>query len=53
MDSDLLARKLPKLRLWPSPDGERGWDQDVMQIGGSILCVSQFTLYGRQVVREI
>ncbi|KAG8348054.1 putative D Tyr tRNA(Tyr) deacylase [Trypanosoma vivax] len=39
-----IVRKLLSLRLWPSEDGEKSWDRNVVQIGGGILLVSQFTL---------
>ncbi|MFQ4137136.1 D-aminoacyl-tRNA deacylase [Nodosilinea sp. PGN35] len=49
-----IARKCLDLRLFPSPgsDGQRPaqeghrWDLSVQDIGGEILVVSQFTLYG-------
>ncbi|MGD1275656.1 MAG: D-aminoacyl-tRNA deacylase [Tepidisphaeraceae bacterium] len=37
-----MARKLVELRLFPG--GDRNFDQDVKQIGGSILLVSNFTV---------
>lgn len=41
------ARKILGLRLWSNPEGSRAWDQDVVQAGLEVLCVSQFTLFGR------
>ncbi|MBD2119403.1 D-aminoacyl-tRNA deacylase [Trichocoleus sp. FACHB-262] len=44
---DWMARKCLELRLFP--DSERGngrFDQSVQEIGGELLVVSQFTLYG-------
>ncbi|WOD41462.1 D-aminoacyl-tRNA deacylase [Nodosilinea sp. E11] len=49
-----MARKCLDLRLFPSldSDGQRSaqegdrWDHSVQTIGGDILVVSQFTLYG-------
>ncbi|CAK7269658.1 D-tyrosyl-tRNA(Tyr) deacylase [Sporothrix epigloea] len=42
-DAESLAAKIVKLRLWD--DGEGGtWKRNVQDIGGEILCVSQFTL---------
>ena len=41
------CRKILKARLWPSEDGSRAWDRSVTDIGGEVLLVSQFTLYGR------
>jgi D-tyrosyl-tRNA(Tyr) deacylase len=46
-DADYIARKILGLRLWPSPDGSKAWDQNVQQRGYGVLCVSQFTLFGR------
>ncbi|MBE9157462.1 D-tyrosyl-tRNA(Tyr) deacylase [Nodosilinea sp. LEGE 06152] len=40
-----MARKCLDLRLFPSPGSDR-WDLSVQDIGGEILVVSQFTLYG-------
>lgn len=44
--AELLAEKIVKLRLF---DGEEGKinDQSILDIGGEILVVSQFTLAGR------
>ncbi len=40
-----MVRKCLSLRLFP--DAETGrWDQSIQDIGGEILVVSQFTLYG-------
>ncbi|CAK7564694.1 MAG: D-tyrosyl-tRNA(Tyr) deacylase [Sporothrix epigloea] len=45
-DAESLAAKVVKLRLWD--DGEGGtvdkWKKNVQDIGGEVLCVSQFTL---------
>ena len=40
-----MARKCLDLRLFPSPGSQR-WDCSVQDIGGELLVVSQFTLYG-------
>lgn len=40
-----MATKILKMRLWPD-ESERQWKQDVRDIQGEVLCVSQFTLYG-------
>ncbi len=40
-----MVRKCLTLRLFPSDDSDR-WDASVQDIGGSLLVVSQFTLYG-------
>jgi len=43
---DWMVRKCLELRLFPS--GEKGdrWEKSVQEIGGELLVVSQFTLYG-------
>jgi D-tyrosyl-tRNA(Tyr) deacylase len=42
---DWVARKCLDLRLFP--DGEEGrFDKSVQEIGGELLVISQFTLYG-------
>ena len=43
-DCEKLAAKLTKLRLWPDEQGAP-WRKSAADIGGKILCVSQFTLY--------
>src|SRR5690606_473866 len=45
-DADVrwTADKLSTIRMFRSPDGEKHFDLDVKQAGGSILLVSQFTL---------
>lgn len=40
-------RKITGVRLWPSEDGAKPWHRSVQGVGGEILCVSQFTLFGR------
>jgi len=42
-DSEQSAAKLLKVRLWDDETGAR-WKRNVQDIGGEILCVSQFTL---------
>lgn len=47
-DAEKYARKLLKLRIWPSDDNEGGkktWDKGVLDNEYEILIVSQFTLY--------
>ncbi len=39
-----MVRKVQNIRLWPSEN--KGFDLSVKDIGGEILVVSQFTLYG-------
>jgi D-tyrosyl-tRNA(Tyr) deacylase len=42
-----MARKCLELRLFPgNPNSNQRWDKSVQEIGGEILVVSQFTLYG-------
>jgi D-tyrosyl-tRNA(Tyr) deacylase len=44
---DWMARKCLELRLFPdSENGNGRFDQSVQEIGGEILVISQFTLYG-------
>lgn len=42
-DSEQSAAKLLKVRLWDDEAGGR-WKRNVQEIGGEVLCVSQFTL---------
>lgn len=42
---DWMAKKCLSLRLFPASEGDR-WEASVQEIGGEILVVSQFTLYG-------
>ncbi|WP_199246444.1 D-aminoacyl-tRNA deacylase [[Phormidium] sp. ETS-05] len=47
VELDWMARKCLELRLFPDgTDGSGRWDKSVVDIGGEILAVSQFTLYG-------
>ena len=43
-DSQWLARKCARLRIFPDEDGHM--DHSVADTGGEVLVVSQFTLYG-------
>jgi D-tyrosyl-tRNA(Tyr) deacylase len=44
---DWMARKCLELRLFPgSKNGSDRWEKSVQEIGGELLVVSQFTLYG-------
>ena len=45
-DAEFLARKILNSRLWPN-EKNKAWDCSVTQQGYEVLCVSQFTLYGR------
>lgn len=43
-DIDYVANKIANLRLWE--DGEGKMNRSILEVGGDILSVSQFTLYG-------
>lgn len=43
-DADYLAEKIPGLRIFP--DEQDRMNRSVTEIGGAVLVVSQFTLYG-------
>ena len=44
---DWMARKCLDLRLFPGDNGNADrWEKSVQEIGGELLVVSQFTLYG-------
>ncbi len=43
---DWMARKCLELRLFPEKAGGDRWEKSVREIGGELLVVSQFTLYG-------
>ena len=42
--ADRLADKVSKLRVFES--AEKPMDRSLLDVGGAVLCVSQFTLYG-------
>jgi len=43
-DADYLAGKIPNLRVFENEQGQM--DRSLLDIGGELLIVSQFTLYG-------
>ncbi len=43
-DAEVLAAKLVDLRLFR--DGDRGFERSLVEVGGSMLAISQFTLFG-------
>ncbi|HEY9859177.1 MAG TPA: D-aminoacyl-tRNA deacylase [Candidatus Obscuribacterales bacterium] len=44
---DWMTRKCLELRLFPGDENSSGrWEKSVQEIGGELLVVSQFTLYG-------
>ncbi|MBW4644378.1 MAG: D-tyrosyl-tRNA(Tyr) deacylase [Goleter apudmare HA4340-LM2] len=43
---DWMTRKCLELRLFPDQEGGDRWQKSVQEIGGELLVVSQFTLYG-------
>lgn len=43
---DWMVRKCLELRLFPDPQGGERWQKSVEEIGGELLVISQFTLYG-------
>lgn len=45
-DARYVAAKIRDLRIFPSEDGAKPIDRSVLDVGGSVLVVSQFTLYG-------
>ncbi|KAG5355898.1 D-tyrosyl-tRNA(Tyr) deacylase [Yarrowia sp. B02] len=46
-DVEKVANKIIKTKLWPSVDGTQQWKQSVLDVGGDVLCVSQFTLFAK------
>jgi D-tyrosyl-tRNA(Tyr) deacylase len=44
-DIKYLVEKAVNMRIFPAEDGDSGFDRSVLDIGGSVLVVSQFTLY--------
>ena len=44
-DIDYLVNKTVNLRIFSAVDGESGFDKSLLDVGGSVLLVSQFTLF--------
>ena len=44
---DTLIEKVINLRIFADESEEKHFDRSILEIGGEILVVSQFTLYGR------
>ncbi|KAJ5594233.1 D-aminoacyl-tRNA deacylase [Penicillium hispanicum] len=45
-EAETLVNKVLKAKFWPDENGGQ-WKKNVQDIGGEVLCVSQFTLYGK------
>ncbi|KAJ5864840.1 uncharacterized protein N7529_006756 [Penicillium soppii] len=45
-EAETLVNKVLKAKFWPDENGVQ-WKKNVKEIEGEILCVSQFTLYGK------
>lgn len=43
---DWMVRKCLELRLFPDEQGGDRWQKSIQEIGGELLVISQFTLYG-------
>ena len=46
-DADVIVQKVLTSRLFADSETDAAWKKSVVDISGEILCVSQFTLYGR------
>ena len=44
--AEWLANKIASLRIFPALDGRSGFDRSLLEVGGQVLVISQFTLYG-------
>ena len=44
-DIDYLVNKTVNLRIFSAVDGESGFDKSLLDVGGSVLLISQFTLF--------
>ncbi|KAJ5115084.1 D-aminoacyl-tRNA deacylase [Penicillium alfredii] len=45
-ETENIVNKVLKAKFWPDENGSQ-WKRNVQDIEGEILCVSQFTLYGK------
>lgn len=45
-DCEKVSKKVTSLRLWPDAEGKE-WKHSIADEGAKVLCVSQFTLYGK------
>ncbi|KAJ5886561.1 D-aminoacyl-tRNA deacylase [Penicillium subrubescens] len=45
-EAENLVNKVLKAKFWPDENGAQ-WKKNVQDIEGEVLCVSQFTLYGK------
>ncbi|KAJ5288994.1 hypothetical protein N7478_002024 [Penicillium angulare] len=45
-EAENLVNKVLKAKFWPDDNGVQ-WKKNVQEIGGEVLCVSQFTLYAK------
>ena len=45
--TDIIVKKILNSRIFENPDSGGSWKKSVVDVDGEILCVSQFTLYGR------
>ncbi|CAG7964233.1 unnamed protein product [Penicillium salamii] len=45
-EAENLVNKVLKAKFWPDENGAQ-WKKNVKDIEGEVLCVSQFTLYGK------
>jgi D-tyrosyl-tRNA(Tyr) deacylase len=46
VQAEWMAKKIASLRIFPALDGSSGFDRSLIDVQGSALVVSQFTLYG-------
>ncbi len=45
-DAEYLVEKILKLRLFADPGSNTFMEKNIVEVGGTVLVVSQFTLYG-------